>query len=213
MHVRFDRARALHGSGAASRAEPALKPAKPYAEISVDPDWQKKSVGELVEEFAKLKSPVADCWSNVGVRFVLAPDPDKMRNQDGKIPPAFWEAVRRGVASLPVLLKHLDDARKSGIVEADYTLTVGDVCYSAIGQIVGESYHVIHFTGIFGTILNSPTSDSGIVGNVRSQWERLSPAEHEKELRDTASTPNSTYPVEQRNPCASIIQRRAKTLW
>ena len=51
-----------------------------------------------------------------------------------------------------------------------YTVKVGDVCFVAIGQIVGRHYNAIRYQPTACIVINSPTHDPMICRQVRQLW-------------------------------------------
>lgn len=51
-----------------------------------------------------------------------------------------------------------------------YTLTVGDFCFVAIGQIVGRSYEALRYQPTMVYVLNSPTRDPTLLEQTRNIW-------------------------------------------
>ena len=72
---------------------------------------------------------------------------------------------------------------------SQYTLTIGDLCMVAIGQIVCRPYQAAHSAerGL-AVFINSPCHDSGLVGRIRNIWSGTAPAQHllDSLLRDYA---------------------------
>ena len=60
-----------------------------------------------------------------------------------------------------------DNERK--IVQS-YTVKVGDVCFVAIGQIVGRGYQAVRYQPTACIVLNSPTADAKLCERVRTIW-------------------------------------------
>lgn len=81
-----------------------------------------------------------------------------------------------------------DDYEDAGLVES-YTVTVGDVCYVAIGQIVGRQYLAVRYipTGITGVC--SPTASPLLRDQLRAAWGGPDPA---KVLLDSLLTDYTT---------------------
>jgi hypothetical protein len=52
----------------------------------------------------------------------------------------------------------------------EYVVKVGDVCFVAIGQIVGRSYRAVRYQASMCIVLNSPTHDAEFCRQVRSIW-------------------------------------------
>ena len=51
-----------------------------------------------------------------------------------------------------------------------YTVKVGDVCFVAIGQIVGRGYQAVRYQPTACIVINSPTEDSELCEQVRKVW-------------------------------------------
>jgi hypothetical protein len=136
--------------------------------------------------------------------------------------------VRRGVAAVPSLLKHLDDARKtrispvSGMMwmsfadEYDYnhrlrkeapagvnrqtfgedgprshTITVGDLCFVALGQIVNRNFSATRYQPTGGLVVNSPTYSPRLCAVVRADFESLTEKRHRDLLVQDILAPDS----------------------
>ena len=56
-----------------------------------------------------------------------------------------------------------------------YTVKVGDVCFVAIGQIVGRSYQAVRYQPTACIMLNSPVHDSKLCAEVRAIWKSKEP--------------------------------------
>lgn len=52
-----------------------------------------------------------------------------------------------------------------------YTVTVGDACFVALGQIVGRPYSAVRYQPTACIVLNSPTHDPRFAAEVRAIWE------------------------------------------
>lgn len=52
----------------------------------------------------------------------------------------------------------------------EHRVTVGDVCFVIVGQIVGRHYQAVRYQPSGGVIINSPTDDPIIAKSVRSIW-------------------------------------------
>jgi hypothetical protein len=63
---------------------------------------------------------------------------------------------------------HRDDLK-------DYTVKVGDVCFVAIGQIVGRSYSAVRYQPTACIVLNSPVHSPEYRALVREMWESPDP--------------------------------------
>jgi len=57
-----------------------------------------------------------------------------------------------------------------------YTVRVGDVCFVAIGQIVGRPYQAMRYQPTACIVINSPVHDSALRAKVRAIWSSSDPA-------------------------------------
>jgi hypothetical protein len=57
-----------------------------------------------------------------------------------------------------------------------YRVKVGDVCFVAIGQIVGRSYQAVRYQPTAIIVINSPTRDARLRADVRAIWSSQDPA-------------------------------------
>jgi hypothetical protein len=72
-------------------------------------------------------------------------------------------------------------ARAAGAREEDkhvteYTVKVGDVCFVAVGQIVGRSYSAVRYQPTACVVLNATTHDPKLCAEVRDLWRSNDPA-------------------------------------
>jgi hypothetical protein len=63
----------------------------------------------------------------------------------------------------------LDLAMSEGV--ESYTVKVGDVCFVAIGQIVGRGYAAVRYQPTMCIVLNCPSHDPKLCAEVRAIWE------------------------------------------
>jgi hypothetical protein len=57
-----------------------------------------------------------------------------------------------------------------------YAVKIGDVCMVAIGQIVGRGYQAVRYQPTACIVINSPTEDAELRGQVRAIWSSKDPA-------------------------------------
>jgi hypothetical protein len=57
-----------------------------------------------------------------------------------------------------------------------YTVKVGDVCFVAVGQIVGRGYEAVRYKPTACIVINSPTHDAKLCADVRALWTSKDPA-------------------------------------
>jgi hypothetical protein len=57
-----------------------------------------------------------------------------------------------------------------------YTVKVGDVCFVAVGQIVGRDYLAVHYVPTLSIVVYSPTRDKYLREQVRAIWSDPNPA-------------------------------------
>ncbi|SFI08603.1 hypothetical protein [Planctomicrobium piriforme] len=145
---------------------------------------------------------------------------------------ALKKIVEQGAASVPVLLKHIDDPRKinlpemtaGGIVwmafpdEYDFnevtrpqpprdvnrgsfletpgqhpnshSLTIGDLCFVALGQIVNRKFSATRYQPTGGIIVNSPTYSERLRTAIIADWEGLTVEKHKQSLIDDFRHPD-----------------------
>jgi hypothetical protein len=165
-------------------------------------------------------------WS--GHNFSAVEDSEKhgARILDGKRPkgsPVIRDLVKMGAKAVPLLIAHLDDARKSKLTfkhrgdfggmsfsrEYDYnrrtaksapegvngdlfsekgdpanehTLTVGDLCFVTLGQIVNRGFSAIRYQPTAIIVVNSPTRSKALLAAIRKEWTGLTPEKHRESL-------------------------------
>jgi hypothetical protein len=78
-----------------------------------------------------------------------------------------------------------------------HVVTVGDVCFVAIGQIVGRSYQAVRYQPSGGMVVNSPTYDPAIAQTVRAIWSSDNPTQH---LLDSLLLDYSTRGIREGGP-------------
>jgi hypothetical protein len=66
--------------------------------------------------------------------------------------------------------------REDGKTVESHTVTVGDVCFVAVGQIVGRGYSAVRYQPSACIVINSPTHDAKLCAEVRAAWGGKEPA-------------------------------------
>jgi hypothetical protein len=152
--------------------------------------------------------------------------------------PILRKVIEKGIAAIPALLAHMDDARPTKVPpikrmvwmsfadEYDYNrrlstppagvdrrgadagsraasarrpatdehvVTVGDLCFVALGQIVNRNFEAVRYQPSGGTIVNSPSSSKALAAAARAEWGGLTPASHRERLVQDALQPDSGY--------------------
>jgi hypothetical protein len=152
--------------------------------------------------------------------------------------PILRKVIEKGVAAVPALLAHIDDARATKLPpikrmmwmnyadEYDYNrrlskppagvdrrgagagpysasahrpepeqhvVTVGDLCFVALGQIVNRNFEAVRYQPTGGTIISSPSSSKALAAAARAEWAGLTPASHRERLVQDALQPDSVY--------------------
>jgi hypothetical protein len=59
----------------------------------------------------------------------------------------------------------------------DYSVTVGDVCFVIIGQIVGRAYMAVRYQPTAIIVINSPVQEKGLAKTVREIWSSTNAAQ------------------------------------
>jgi hypothetical protein len=136
--------------------------------------------------------------------------------------------VRRGVAAVPALLKHLDDRRATKIPpikgmmcmsygdeydfnrntrklapigvnkatsarNSGYVITVGDLCFVALGQIVNRNFNATRYQASGGVVVNSPSRSKALCEVARADFGGLTPQTHRELLEQDFLAPDSEY--------------------
>jgi len=75
----------------------------------------------------------------------------------------------------------------------NYTVTIGDACFVAIGQIVGRPYQAVRYQPTAMIVINTPTHDDLLAKQVRAIWQSMNSAQHllDSLLLDYAGGKNS----------------------
>jgi hypothetical protein len=68
------------------------------------------------------------------------------------------------------------DVNRKGEALTSYAVTVGDVCFVAIGQIVGREYQAVCYFPTANVFLSSPAHDAKLRADVRAIWSSTNPA-------------------------------------
>lgn len=82
----------------------------------------------------------------------------------------------------------------------DYTITVGDLCYVAVGQIVNRHLDAVRYQPTGNLVINSPVESPALAAATRKDWWGISSEEHEKSLTQDAM---DRYP----DAAAAALQR------
>jgi hypothetical protein len=94
-----------------------------------------------------------------------------------------------------------------------YRLTVGDLCFGALGQIVGRDYQAVRNDPrkTYGLLIQSPSYDSGLARDLRDIWSSADPDQHllRSLLRDYATVPVPGPTAEQALAETSVLQAEA----
>jgi len=73
-----------------------------------------------------------------------------------------------------------------------HTMTVGDLCFVAIGQIVNRNFTAVHYQPSGGLAVNSPTYSPALCVAVREEFQNLTEAKHRELLLEDFHKPDST---------------------
>jgi cytohesin len=92
-----------------------------------------------------------------------------------------------------------------------HTVTVGDLCFVALGQIVNRHFVAVRGGLIDGsTVITSPTATPSVAKLVREAWEGLTPAGHEASLVADFCKPD--YPWRRISACTRLAYYYPATL-
>jgi hypothetical protein len=91
-----------------------------------------------------------------------------------------------------------DESTPSVDWRRSYTITIGDLCYFVIGQIVNRELRIIHPRMTQAYVITSPTATPALAAAVRADWSGITAAKHRQSLmRDAAQSPNPGAAVER----------------
>lgn len=71
--------------------------------------------------------------------------------------------------------------------DGTYRVSVGDLCYVLVGQIVNRSLNVVRYQPSACVVINSPVETPGLAAAVRSDWGGLTPEQHKRSLAEDAN--------------------------
>lgn len=72
-----------------------------------------------------------------------------------------------------------------------HEVTVGDLCFVALGQIVNRNWSAIRYQPTAGRIISSPTHSTKLRQGILAEWGKLSREEHRRRLIDDFRKPDS----------------------
>lgn len=74
-----------------------------------------------------------------------------------------------------------------------HTITVGDLCFVALGQILNRNFNATRYQPTGGLIVNSPTYSKDLCRAVREDWENLTEIGHRELLTQDFLFPDHEY--------------------
>jgi hypothetical protein len=108
------------------------------------------------------------------------PTPTKITVNRERGPGAMWHAAELFLSPVNPAERAIYKARKAKprnkeeLVKS-YTVQVCDVCFVAIGQIVGRGYQAVRYQPTACVVLNSPAHDPKLCAEVRAIWKAKDP--------------------------------------
>ena len=72
-----------------------------------------------------------------------------------------------------------------------HQITVGDLCYVALGQILNRSFNATRYQPTGGVVVSSPTESKRLCAVVREDWQGLTEEKHRQSLIQDFLTPDS----------------------
>ena len=89
---------------------------------------------------------------------------------------------RQGVTYVTQLLDNRGFGSSARNTVYRHTLTVGDLCYAALGQIVDRNFNPIRYQPTACIYVNSPTATPAIAARAKKDWAGLTPEKHRQSL-------------------------------
>jgi len=84
-----------------------------------------------------------------------------------------------------------DDNFGAGASTDGHVLSVGDLCFVALGQIVNRRFDAVHYVPTAIIIVTSPTESPALRATVKKEWGGLTPERHKMSLIDDFLKPDS----------------------
>jgi|GEM_PF-5877967 len=75
----------------------------------------------------------------------------------------------------------------------EHTVTVGDLCFVALGQIVNRHFSAVRYQPTACIMINSPTYSERLRIAVKSEWGKLTPLQHKESLIRDFLEPDSEF--------------------
>jgi hypothetical protein len=82
------------------------------------------------------------------------------------------------------------DRTEKASKDLTYTVTVGDLCFVAVGQIVNRSYEAVWYQPSMNILVNSPNRSAALRADVKRAWGTLTREQHRKALVADFLTPD-----------------------
>jgi ankyrin repeat protein len=76
---------------------------------------------------------------------------------------------------------------------SEHTVTVGDLCFVALGQIVNRSFSAVRYQPTACIMINSPTYSEALRTAIKKEWGGLTPERHKLSLIRDFVDPDSEY--------------------
>lgn len=73
---------------------------------------------------------------------------------------------------------------------AEHQVTVGDLCFVALGQIVNRSFNATRYQATGGLIVNSPTYSKRLLDNIKADYAGMSKEKHREQLIEDFKQPD-----------------------
>ncbi len=72
-----------------------------------------------------------------------------------------------------------------------HQITVGDLCFVALGQIVNRQFSAVRYQPTGGLVINSPSYSKALLAAARGDYEGMDAAKHRQQLIDDFTKPDS----------------------
>jgi ankyrin repeat protein len=80
-----------------------------------------------------------------------------------------------------------------GPTPKEHALTVGDLCFVALGQIVNRSFNAVRYQPTACIMINSPTYSQKLLKTIKDEWGTLTPEQHRQSLIRDFVEPDHEY--------------------
>jgi hypothetical protein len=91
----------------------------------------------------------------------------------------------------------LKDSGSKETLKGNHSVTVGDICFVALGQIVNRHFNAVRYQPTACVMVNSPTESEKLQAAVKAEWGMLTPEQHKQSLLKDIALPDNKSRAEE----------------